>query len=47
MEVWGITGRVLYEERRRAKRGIYATRSSALALLEWDVRDPLPDVSTG
>lgn len=44
VEVWGIRGRVLYEERRRAKRRIYADRSTTLALLEWDVNEPLPDV---
>jgi Protein of unknown function (DUF1173) len=43
VEVWGVRGRELYEARKRAKQSIY--RDSGRALLEWDVREPLPDLS--
>ena len=44
VEVWGVTGRDLYELRPRRKRRVYDERSTTLSLLEWNVDDPLPDV---
>lgn len=43
VEVWGVHGRESYEVRKRAKQAFY--RDSGRALLEWDVREPLPDLS--
>jgi hypothetical protein len=43
VEVWGVTGRKDYELRKRAKQAHY--RAAGKSLLEWDVRDPMPDVS--
>lgn len=43
VEVWGVRGRESYEARKRAKQSFY--REAGRALLEWDVRDPLPDLS--
>jgi hypothetical protein len=40
VEVWGVRGRESYEARKRAKQSFY--REAGRALLEWDVRDPLP-----
>lgn len=42
VEVWGVRGRESYDKRKRAKQAIY--RESGRRLLEWDVRDPLPDL---
>ena len=44
VEVWGITGRRLYEVRKRAKRAHYQ-HTSEVELLEWDVGTPLPPVA--
>lgn len=43
LEVWGVRGREDYEARKRAKQEFY--RESGKRLLEWDVRDPLPDLA--
>jgi len=43
VEVWGVRGRESYEARKRIKQAFY--RGSGRALLEWDVRGPLPDLS--
>lgn len=43
VEVWGVRGRERYEARKYAKQALY--RKSGQALLEWDVRNPLPDLS--
>lgn len=43
IEVWGVTGREEYERRKQSKRHHY--RSTGRVLLDWDVRDPFPDVS--
>jgi hypothetical protein len=43
VEVWGVRGRESYEIRKRAKQNHY--RESGRVLLEWDVREPLPDLS--
>ena len=43
IEVWGVRGREDYEIRKRAKQSFY--RDTGRALLEWDVRDPLPALS--
>lgn len=43
VEVWGVRGRESYENRKRDKQSIY--RESGRALVEWDVRDPLPDLT--
>lgn len=43
VEVWGVRGREDYEARKRAKQELY--RESGKRLLEWDVRDPLPDLA--
>ena len=45
VEVWGIHGRDDYEQRKRAKQTYY--RSRGFPLLEWDVREPRPDVQLG
>jgi Protein of unknown function (DUF1173) len=42
VEVWGVRGRESYEARKRVKQFIY--RESGRALIEWDVRDPLPEL---
>ncbi|WP_043727570.1 DUF1173 family protein [Kutzneria sp. 744] len=42
VEVWGVLGREDYEQRKAEKRDYY--RKSGHALLEWDVRRPMPDV---
>ena len=44
IEVWGVTGRALYEVNRQRKRQVYDERRATLSLLEWHVADPLPDV---
>jgi hypothetical protein len=43
VEVWGVSGRRLYEARRRVKRAYYQ-HTSQVGLLEWDVGAPLPPV---
>jgi len=43
VEVWGVRGREDYETRKRAKQAYY--RTSGRVLLEWDVREPLPDLT--
>jgi Protein of unknown function (DUF1173) len=43
VEVWGVRGREHYETRKRAKQAYY--RTAGRALLEWDVRDPLPNLA--
>jgi hypothetical protein len=43
VEVWGVQGREDYENRKQAKQAHY--RKSGRPLLEWNVRDPLPDVT--
>lgn len=43
VEVWGVQGRETYEARKHAKQALY--REAGRALLEWDVRDPIPDLS--
>lgn len=42
VEVWGVRGRESYETRKRAKQSFY--QESGRALLEWDVRTPLPEL---
>ncbi|MGP3950877.1 DUF1173 family protein [Streptomyces sp. 7N604] len=43
VEVYGIRGRESYERRKRAKQVIYRQRGAPL--LEWDVAQPMPDLS--
>jgi Protein of unknown function (DUF1173) len=43
IEVWGVTGRQDYEQRKQIKQAHY--RSAGRSLLEWDVRQPMPDVT--
>ena len=43
LEVWGVRGRERYEARKRAKQSIY--REAGRALFEWDVRNPLPELT--
>ncbi|GAA4010386.1 hypothetical protein GCM10022247_35720 [Allokutzneria multivorans] len=43
VEVWGVTGRDSYEKRKRAKQKIY--HDTGRRLLEWDVAEPLPELS--
>lgn len=40
VEVWGITGREDYDERKRAKQAHY--QQAATPLIEWNVHDDLP-----
>jgi hypothetical protein len=42
VEVWGLPGRVSYELRKVEKRALYAARPGAL--LEWNIREPLPRI---
>lgn len=42
VEVWGVQGRQSYETRKRDKQDYY--RQTGRALLEWDVRHPLPEI---
>jgi hypothetical protein len=43
VEVWGVRGRESYEKRKRAKQSYY--HETGKTLLEWDVRDPIPDLT--
>lgn len=49
VEVWGVVGRADYEARKRDKQQYYAQAAtgsevSGPALVEWDVRNPLPAI---
>ncbi|AVZ71128.1 hypothetical protein SLUN_01535 [Streptomyces lunaelactis] len=43
VEVYGIRGRESYDQRKRVKQAIYQRRGAGL--IEWDVTEPLPDLS--
>ncbi|WP_433358576.1 DUF1173 family protein [Streptosporangium sp. CA-115845] len=43
VEVYGVRGRESYDQRKRVKQKYY--RTAGISVLEWDVTQPLPDLS--